>query len=57
MLDTHGPSSAQGEERKARSHFGPKDSSSNRLLSTERHSHGVTHSSISPILDPASDLA
>lgn len=33
VLDTHSPSSGQDEERQDRSHFGPKDSSSNRFLS------------------------
>lgn len=51
------PCAGQDEERKDRSLSGSKKSSSNRLPSTERHSQSVTHSSISPILDPVSDLA
>lgn len=51
------PCAGQDEERRDRSHSGPKESSRNRSLSTEGHNQGVTHSSISPILDPVSDLA
>lgn len=36
VLGTHSPSSGQDEERKDRSHFGPKDSSSNRWKAQPR---------------------
>lgn len=51
------PALDQAEERQDRSHFGQNDSSSNRFLSTKRHSQDFTHTSISLILDPVSDLA
>lgn len=51
------PALDQAKERQDRTRFGQNDSSSNRFLSTKRHSQDFTHSSISLMVDPVSDLA
>lgn len=51
------PALDQAKERQDRSHFGQNASSSSRFLSTKRHCQDFTHTSISLILDPVSDLA
>lgn len=47
----------EGEDRQERSHLGWEHSGGDRFLPTARWTRGFTHTSISLILDPVSDLA